>query len=172
MKINKEEILTLKSKLSPAKQALLEKRLGGEVKPNSRLDTISQRSSTAPPFLSFAQQRLWFLQQLEPDNYFYHEHYLTLLTGSLDVAVLEQSSNAIVQRHEALRTTFNMVEEQPGQIITPNLTLKLPVVNLCQVPEAEQKRKVQRLLIEHSQRPLDLLQGPLLRCKLLQLSEQ
>ena len=160
MNINKEEILTLKSKLSPAKQALLEKRLGGEVKPNSRSDSISRRSNTAPPSLSFAQQRLWFLQQLEPDNNFYHQHFLLQLTGSLDVAVLEQSINAIVQRHEALRTTFNMVEEQPVQIITPNLTMKLLVVNLCQVSEAEQKRKVKKMTIEQNHRHFDLLQGP------------
>jgi amino acid adenylation domain-containing protein len=172
MNTNKEEILTLKSQLSPAKRVLLEKRLRGEVESNSRSNIISRRSSTAPPPLSFAQQRLWFLQQLEPDNPFYNEHFAIQLTGSLDVAALEQSLNGIVQRHEALRTTFEMVEGQAVQVIAPSLTLTLPVVNLYELPETEHNKEVQKLVVEQAQYPFDLLQGPLLRSTLLQLSEQ
>ncbi|NET54250.1 MAG: non-ribosomal peptide synthetase, partial [Merismopedia sp. SIO2A8] len=122
--------------------------------------------------LSFAQQRLWFLQQLEPDSFFYNEYGGVQLTGTLEAAALERSINRIVQRHEALRTTFQMVEGQPVQNIATNLTLKLPVVDLCKLSEAEQKREVQKFSIEQSQRPFDLVQGSLLRCALLQLSEQ
>ncbi|NEP60516.1 MAG: amino acid adenylation domain-containing protein, partial [Symploca sp. SIO2G7] len=172
MSKNKEEILTLRSKFSPAKQTLLAKRLRGDVESNSKLDTISRRSSTAPPPLSFAQQRLWFLQQLEPNNHFYNEHIAIQLTGSLDVVALEQSLNKMVQRHEVLRTTFKTLDGRPVQIIAPKLTLTLPVVDLYQLPEAEQKREVQRLSLEQSQRLFDLVQGPLLRCALLQLGTQ
>ncbi|MCA1991713.1 MAG: condensation domain-containing protein [Coleofasciculus sp. S288] len=173
MNRNPEEILPRRSKLSPAKRALLEKRLRGKVEPNSRLeDVIPRRSSSTPAPLSFAQQRLWFLNQLDPDNISYNEHGAIQLTGSLDVASLEQSLNQIVQRHDALRTTFEMVEGQPIQVIHPNLTLTLPVVNLCQLPEPEQKREVQRLTTEQSQQPFDLVQGPLLRWMLLQLGQQ
>ena len=70
MNENKEEILRLSPELSPAKQALQEERLRGEVESNSGSDTILPSSRTAPPPLSLAQQRLWFLQQLEPDNPF------------------------------------------------------------------------------------------------------
>ncbi|NEP59949.1 MAG: amino acid adenylation domain-containing protein [Symploca sp. SIO2G7] len=122
--------------------------------------------------LSFAQQRLWFLQQLEPDNPFYNEHGAIQLTGSLDVAALEQSLNEIVQRQEALRTTFEMVEEQPVQIIAPSLTLTVPVVDLCQLPEAQQQMETQRIVTKQSERPFDLAQRPLLRFTLLQLGEQ
>ena len=88
------------------------------------------------------------------------------------MAAIAQSLNEIVRRHEVLRTTFEMVEGQPIQVIRPNLTLTLPAVNLCQLPEPEQKREVQRLTTEHSQQPFDLVQGPLLRWMLLQLGQQ
>ena len=122
--------------------------------------------------LSFSQQRLWFLQQLEPNNSFYNESAALQLIGTLDIAALEQSLNRIVQRHEALRTTFDILDGQPVQIIASNLTLTLPVVDLRQLKEAEQSRVVQRLSLEQSQRLFDLVRGPLLRCTLLQLSDQ
>ncbi|MBE9170904.1 condensation protein [Pleurocapsales cyanobacterium LEGE 06147] len=170
--MNKEEILARKYKLSPAKRAFLEKRLRGEVESDSRSSIISQRFSDKPVPLSFAQQRLWFLQQLELDNPFYNESVAIQLTGSLDVAALEQSLNEIMQRHEALRTTFKMVKGQPVQVIIPNLSMTLSVVELCELPEAGQKTEVQRLATEQSQRPFNLAQTPLLRWTLLQLSEQ
>ncbi|MEQ8997814.1 MAG: aminotransferase class V-fold PLP-dependent enzyme [Coleofasciculus sp. B1-GNL1-01] len=139
---------------------------------NSTSQAIQPVSRERNLSLSFAQQRLWFLQQLEPGNPFYNEHVAIQLTGLLDVASLEQSLNEMVQRHEALRTTFKMVEAQPVQIIAPNLTLTLPVVDLRQLPKAVQKMEVQGLATEQSQRPFDLLQGPLLRWMLVQLSEQ
>jgi non-ribosomal peptide synthetase component F len=172
MHINKEEILARRYKLSPAKRALLEKRLRGEVESDSPLNVIPRRSSTAPAPLSFAQQRLWFLQQLEPDSPFYNEHGAIQLRGSLDVAALERSINEIVRRHETLRTTFEVVEGQPVQAIAPTLTLTLPVVNLCQLPESEQKAEVQRVATQQSQRTFDLVRGALLRWTLLQLGEQ
>ena len=138
----------------------------------STTQTIQPVSREGNLPLSFAQQRLWFLQQLEPDNPFYNQHGAIQLIGSLDVAALEQSLNQMLQRHEALRTTFKMVEEQPVQIIVPSLTLALSVMNLCQLPAAAQQMEVQRLATEQSQRPFDLIQGPLLRFTLLQLGEQ
>jgi amino acid adenylation domain-containing protein len=173
MNRNPEEILSKRLQLSPAKRALLEKRLRGKVEANSRLENvIPRRSGSGCAPLSLAQQRLWFLNQLDPDNPSYNEHGAIQLTGLLDVAAIARSLNEIVRRHEVLRTTFEMVEGQPIQVIHPNLTLTLPVVNLCQLPEPEQKREVQRLTIEHSQQPFDLVQGPLLRWMLLQLGQQ
>ncbi|NEO98539.1 MAG: amino acid adenylation domain-containing protein [Symploca sp. SIO2E9] len=122
--------------------------------------------------LSFAQQRLWFLQQLEPDNPFYNEYGAIQLTGILNVAALEQSLNEIVQRHEALRTTFKMLDGETFQTIAPSLILTLPVVDLCQLPEAEQEMEVQRLATDQNQGPFDLVQDSLLRWTLVQLSEQ
>lgn len=173
MNRNSEEILSKRLKLSPAKRALLEKRLRGKVEPNSRLENvIPRRSSSTPAPVSLAQQRLWFLNQLDPDNPSYNEHGAIQLKGPLDVAAIARSLNEIVRRHEVLRTTFEMVEGQPIQVIHSNLTFSLPVVNLYQLPEPEQKREVQRLTTEQSQKPFDLVQGPLLRWMLLQLGQQ
>ena len=95
--------------------------------------------------LSFAQQRLWFLDQLEPDSCLYNIPTAMCLTGSLDVTALEQSLNQIVHRHETLRTTFSVVEDQPVQVIAPTLSLTLPVVDLHELPEAEREIEARRL---------------------------
>lgn len=127
---------------------------------------------TAPIPLSFAQQRLWFLQQLEPNNPFYNGQAVIALTGVLKIAALEQSLNEIVRRHEALRTTFPIIEGQPIQAIAPTLSLTLPVIDLGKWPEAEQQTEAQRLIAQQSQQPFNLEEGPLLRTTLLRLSEQ
>ncbi|BDA68761.1 hypothetical protein CAL7716_029270 [Calothrix sp. PCC 7716] len=122
--------------------------------------------------LSFAQQRLWFLNQLEPNNTTYHLPFAVRLTGKLNVPALEQSLNEIVQRHEALRTTFTSVNGQPIQVINPILTLKLSVVDLQEFPVKKQEAEVLRLAIQETQLLFNLAQGPLLRATLLHLSEQ
>ncbi|MFG6101405.1 amino acid adenylation domain-containing protein [Leptothoe sp. EHU-05/26/07-4] len=172
MNTSKEEILARAAKLSPTKKALLEKRLRGEAESSSRSSIVVRRFSVAPLPLSFGQQRLWFLQRLEPDNSFYNEHFAIRLIGLLDVAALEKSLNEVVKRHEVLRTTFEMFEGQPVQIIAPSQTFALPVIDLLQLPEAQQIKEVQKLSLEQSQRSFDLVQGPLLRCSLLALSER
>ncbi|MEH2354893.1 non-ribosomal peptide synthetase [Nostoc sp.] len=128
------------------------------------------RDSNLP--LSFAQQRLWFLNQLEPNNTAYNFPIALRLTGALNVAVLEQIINVIVQRHEALRTTFKSVNGQPIQVINPTLTLKLSVVDLQEYPIEKQEAEVLRLAVEEAQFLFNLAQGPLLRTTLLHLSEQ
>ncbi|MBE9224524.1 amino acid adenylation domain-containing protein [Phormidium sp. LEGE 05292] len=173
MDVNKKEnIIARKSKLSPTQLALLQKRLRGEVDSDFKLEAIPRRSNRNRLPLSFTQQRLWFLQQLEPENHFYNECGAIQLTGSLDIESLEKSINEIVQRHEALHTVFEVVEGQPFQVITPNLKVSLPVVNLNELSEIEQKIEVQRIAIAHNQHPFDLVRGPLLRWKLLQLNER
>lgn len=121
--------------------------------------------------LSFAQQRLWFLNQLEPSSSFYNIPHAVRLTGSLNVIALEQTLNEIVQRHEALRTSFMTVEGEPVQVIDPTLTFTLPVVDLREFPEVDQEAEVLRLTAEEAQRPFNLAKAPLLRATLLQLSE-
>ncbi|MBR8836531.1 MAG: AMP-binding protein, partial [Stigonema ocellatum SAG 48.90 = DSM 106950] len=168
----KYEISQLKSKLSPAKQALLEKRLRGECEKNSQLNVISRRSQHSPAPLSFAQARLWFLHQLDPNSPVYNEIACIRLLGTLNVVVLEQSLNEIVQRHESLRTTIEIVEEQPAQVIHPTVILTLPMVKLHSLPESVRQAEVERLTTEVAQKPFDLTSVPLLRVTLLQTGEQ
>lgn len=121
--------------------------------------------------MSFAQQRMWFFNQLEPGNPFYNIPAALRLTGPLNEAVLERSINEIINRHEALRTTFATIEGQPVQIISPALRLKLPVTDLSQLPEGERQAMTRRLILEEGKRPFDLISGPLLRAELLRLKD-
>ncbi|MHC5857699.1 amino acid adenylation domain-containing protein [Nostoc sp.] len=118
--------------------------------------------------LSFAQQRLWFLDRLEPGNPAYNISLAVNIKGQLDIILLEQSLNEIIRRHETLRTTFTTVNGQPVQIIADSLKLSLSVINT----ELQSNVAVQKLLTQESQRPFDLTHGPLLRAKLLRLAQQ
>ncbi len=118
---------------------------------------------------SFAQQRLWFLDRLFPGNSFYNVATALRLIGLLNLAALEQTFNEIVRRHEALRTTFRMLEGQSVQVIAPKLTIPLPVVDLQNLSSPEQQAETRRLAAEERSRPFDLSQEPLLRVRLLQL---
>ena len=128
------------------------------------------RDSNLP--LSFAQARLWFLHQLQPDSLSYQSLRAYRLTGSLNVTALEQSLNQIQQRHEALRTNFPTVEGHPVQLIAPTATLKLPIVDIRKLPETEREAEAQRQAIQEAQQPFDLAKGPLWRVKLLHLTTE
>ncbi|NEU84151.1 non-ribosomal peptide synthetase [Nostoc sp. UIC 10630] len=127
---------------------------------------------------SFAQQRLWFLDQLAPGNPFYNVSTALHLTGSLNFTALKQTFNEIVRRHETLRTRFVMVEQQPVQAIpaescanAPSLTIPLPLIDLRNFDSPERDTRVQQIVTQESQHPFNLTTGPLLRVKLLQLDE-
>ncbi|MBE9052040.1 amino acid adenylation domain-containing protein [Nostocales cyanobacterium LEGE 11386] len=122
--------------------------------------------------LSFAQQRLWLLDRLETDARAYIETVAIHLQGSLDVAVLTQTLNEIVQRHEVLRTSFTVIDDEPVQAIAPSLTLALPEIDLRQEPASERLEKAQNIAAAAAQQPFDLSQLPLLRTKLLRLDDQ
>jgi amino acid adenylation domain-containing protein len=121
--------------------------------------------------LSFAQQRLWFIDQLDPGSSVYNFPAAVRLKGPLDTVALKQSLNEIVKRHEALRTTFAIVDGRPVPVIAPSLTLTLPVVDLRELPDTERETEVQRLATNEAQQPFDLAQGPLVRATVLRLGE-
>jgi len=121
--------------------------------------------------LSFAQQRLWFLNKLIPNNPFYNVPAALRLTGKLDYLALKQAFNRIVQRHEALRTNFASVNGQPMAIASPQIDVSLPVVDLQHLPATERQSAAQKIATQEAQRPFNLANELLLRVKLLQLSE-
>jgi hypothetical protein len=110
------------------------------------------------------QQRLWVLDQLESCNPVYNMPTAVRCTGSLNIAAIEQSLNEIVRRHEALRTTFSVVDGQPVQVIAPELILRLSVVDCRGFPTDESEDEIKQ--------PFDLIQGPLVRAMLLRLDPQ
>jgi NRPS condensation-like uncharacterized protein len=157
--------------LSPEKRELLLQRLNHK-KENVSLAKIlpqSRESNTFP--LSFAQQRLWFFEQLTPGNFTYHILAGVRLTGTLDARSLDRSLNELVKRHEVLRTAFKTINGQPVQAIASNLELKILEIDLRSLPETERSREVERLIAAEAKLAFDLSQAPLLRAKLLHLSD-
>ena len=121
---------------------------------------------------SFAQERLWFLHQLQPNNPFYNMPAAVRLLGDLDVAALERTLGDIIERHEALRTTFASDHLQPRQSIGQQAAPELRVVDLRRLAEPRRQEIAHRLSEQEALRPFNLSQGPLLRATLLRLAEQ
>ena len=122
--------------------------------------------------LSFAQQRLWFLEQLDPNRATYCIATGYRLTGALDVTALEQSLDELVRRHEILRTTFPDVNGLPSQFISPATVLILPSIDLSELSSSQREAEALHQAQQEAQRPFDLAQGPLFRAKLLRLTAQ
>jgi amino acid adenylation domain-containing protein len=122
--------------------------------------------------LSFAQERLWFLDRLEPGSATYVIPAAWRLGGVLDPAALERSLSEIVRRHEALRTTFGEVDGSPVQVIAPFDGFALPVEDLSDLGDADREAAVRRRTGDEARRPFDLSAGPLFRAALLRLGEE
>jgi amino acid adenylation domain-containing protein len=122
--------------------------------------------------LSFAQQRLWFLAQLEPDSPFNNIPAAVRLQGQLNIEALQQSFNEIIRRHEALRTNFHTKEGQPVAVISQEKPLTLPILDISLLPANQQQAEIKQQAAQEAQQPFDISNNLLLRVKLLRLSEQ
>jgi amino acid adenylation domain-containing protein len=125
-----------------------------------------------PLQLSFAQQRLWFIDQLQPNSSGYNNTSAMRLTGPLNVSVLERTLNEIIRRHEILRTSFRANGGEPVQVIAPPVEISWPATDLTQREAADREAEVLRIIKEDSIRPFDLAVGPLLRVKILRLGPE
>ncbi|HYG08694.1 MAG TPA: amino acid adenylation domain-containing protein [Pyrinomonadaceae bacterium] len=128
-------------------------------------------SHEKPLPLSFAQQRLWFINQLEPDNPFYNIPTALRLKGHLDIAALERALSEIIRRHEVLRTSFTLDGDQPVQVISTASDFRLKVADLGSLAAEECEVEARRLAEAEAHAPFDLSRGPLFRASLLRLSE-
>jgi len=145
------------------------------------IKTVIGLQNQAPPLqpvlrhenlpLSFPQERLWFLDQLAPGSSAYNIPMAFRMVGSLNVSALEQSLNEILQRHEALRTSFAIIDGRPMQVIASEKMMTISVVDLRELPEAEREAQTWQLVTEETVRPFDLSRGPLLRAALFLLSK-
>jgi amino acid adenylation domain-containing protein/non-ribosomal peptide synthase protein (TIGR01720 family) len=157
-------IAALSERIENARRGMSESPLSPPIRP-------SIRDGELP--LSFAQQRLWFLNQLEPESPGYNMPSATRLQGQLNVAALEQSLNTLIQRHESLRTTFALANGQPAQIIAPTANLVWPMIDVSALQEPEtQQAAVQQVIWEETQQPFDLARGPLIRARLVRCSDE
>ncbi len=143
---------------------------GGALAPPA-LDPLPRPFAGGAP-LSFAQERLWFLDRLEPGSAAYNMPAALRLAGDLDVPALQGALGAIVARHEVLRATFAEVEGAPAQSIAPVGGLPLPALDLTGLPAARRESEAARLAREEARRPFDLARGPLVRARLLRLGER
>jgi amino acid adenylation domain-containing protein len=159
--------------LSPEQRALLQKKLTH--KAASRAEPQPQKPSVRTPGqpvpLSFGQERMWFVDQLQPGSPAYNMPVILPLQGVVSVPVLEQCLTEIVRRHEALRTTFAMRDGTPMQIIHAPGPVVVSVADVSQLPHAAGRdAELQRLLAAEIQRGFDLEKGPLLRATLVRLT--
>jgi amino acid adenylation domain-containing protein len=156
--------------LSPEQRELL-KRLLADEEPRTALKRAPRERSMVALPTSFGQQRLWFLDRLEPGGSSYNIFDAIAFSGPLNVRALSDSVNEVVRRHESLRTSFGAVDGAPVQIIAETLDLKLPVIDLSPLEPAEREAETARLMAEEAVRPFDLAQGPLLRTTLLRFDD-
>ncbi|MET0649250.1 MAG: condensation domain-containing protein, partial [Pyrinomonadaceae bacterium] len=130
----------------------------------------AQRSGPLP--LSFAQQRLWFLDRLSPEAASYNVPVAYRIEGRLDVDALERSLNRIVERHEVLRTTIALAAGEPVQVISPHARLTLQLTDLGAAPPSERQARARAEVEEEGGRPFDLGAGPVIRARLLRLADE
>ena len=159
-------------KLSPEKRERIVNALREEAALQGKFHTIPKRPRQDSAQLSFAQQRLWFLHQLEPNLSAYNFLLAARLEGELDLAALRAAFRHLVGRHETLRTTFALRGGEPRQLIAPALDLPLPCHDLRDLPAPERERAAQARLRAELARPFDLAAGPLLRAEVLRLGER
>lgn len=157
--------------LSPQKRKLFLEKLKKKNGAVSSHKIVRQSRETNIFPLSFAQQRLWFLDQMEPNSSTYNIPIAFRLTGSLHLRALEQSINEIVRRHEVLRTSFATENGQPVQVISKHTNASLPVVDLSNLPGAQRQAEFARRANIEAKRPFDLAKGPVMRVTLLKLAE-
>ena len=135
------------------------------------LPLVPLNSAEAVP-LSFAQQRLWFLDQLEPNSPFYNVPMALRLTGPFDTSAMEGALREVVARHSSLRTIFQLQDGEPVQVVAPAISLPLSIVDLSSLDASAGEAEARRLASEEARRPFNLSMGPLFRSFLVKLGPE
>src|SRR5215216_3561517 len=158
--------------LSPEKYALFARRLKEKNAEAGRNQPVTRRAHSSACPLSFAQERLWFINQMEPENPVYNTPIAMRLSGTVYVEAIERSFTEIVKRHESLRTTFDTDDGQPVQVISAPAPVPVVVIDLADLLEPQRKTRALQIATDAARRCFDLKQGPILDVKLLRLAEQ
>jgi amino acid adenylation domain-containing protein len=168
-KRSEEDLISRRiANLSPAKVELLARRLSEKQPADGRVQKIPRRAGGGEPVpLSFAQERLWFLDRFESGRPALHMSYTHTLSSEFQIAVIDQTFAEMRRRHEVLRTTFVVLDDQPVQVIAANDVALVPIVDLDGISRAQQESLAARLALEESQRFIDLSSESSLQHKLL-----
>ncbi|HXD33570.1 MAG TPA: amino acid adenylation domain-containing protein [Pyrinomonadaceae bacterium] len=158
--------------LSSAKRALLELRLKQSATRQSGVAPIVSRKDRSNAPASFAQERLWFLNQLEPNTALYNVPRALRLKGNLDLAALQQAFDKLIERHETFRTRFEFVDGEVRQVIDATGSIQVTLTDLSDLTAAEQESETLRLIQSEATKPFNLATGPLKRVSVLRLGEQ
>lgn len=158
--------------LSPAKRALLEQKLRKSDGGSAQSRAIPRRIGRDPAPLSFAQQRLWFLSQVDPEGCDYNEANAVRLIGPLNTGALGAAFEQLVARHESLRTTIAVVNGEPRQFVSENTAVDLPIVEVARADASDRYAAVDHILRETIRRPFDLSRDVPLRLLLLRLGHE
>jgi amino acid adenylation domain-containing protein/thioester reductase-like protein len=137
---------------------------------NLQTETILPRPNSEPAPLSFGQEQLWFLSQIQ-DNTTYNLPLALQISGSLNISVLEQVITEIVRRHEILRTNFQQIEGKNLQVIRPEINISLQVINLEQITAKQQLQNVERLINQETDKIFNLSEDDLFQSTLYQLNQ-
>ena len=162
----------LRGQIAEKKSAILTLLNGGDPEPRSSAPSIPRLGDYERAPLSFAQERLWFLEQLAPGSAVFNLCRATRILGPLDLAALQSSVNELVRRHEALRTGFLAIDVRPFQSVRPFKKLSLKPVDLQPLAKAAQEREAARLVRAAAQKPFDLTDGCMLRICLFRLGAE
>ncbi|MCP4661244.1 MAG: AMP-binding protein, partial [bacterium] len=153
--------------LSDARRALLARRLRGRAKTAPRIETIPRRPASEPARLSYVQEQLWFLDQLNPGRSAYSMPFPMRFEGRLEPALMTASFAEILRRHEVLRATFRVDDGTPVMELDPPAVRNLPLVDLAALALPRRDKELRRLIDDDVRRPFDLKRGPVIRLTLL-----
>lgn len=165
-----QEVTRRRSALTPEQQELLRLRLRREVVSTQPVLTIQPRPEKASAPVSLTQQRVWFLEQLEPGSTAYHIPLALCVRGPISVPLLQRSLDEIVRRHESLRTTFGSYDGQPVQHIAEHLEVTIALTASLALSSEQREPHVTRFIQQEAQAPFDLAHGPLVRVSMLRLA--
>ncbi|SDQ61340.1 amino acid adenylation domain-containing protein [Nitrosospira multiformis] len=167
------DLVQRRARLTPEQRNRLAQRLSGSGATTRAASAIPRRNSSTLPLVSYAQQRHWFLWQLEPLSTAYHLSGALSLTGRLDIEALRSSFDALVMRHESLRTVFRANDQgMAEQIIAAEQKLDIPLVDLCGLPATQRTVCAHEEVKRINATPFDLTQGPLLRVVLIKIAPE
>ncbi|HEX6912006.1 MAG TPA: amino acid adenylation domain-containing protein [Longimicrobium sp.] len=167
------DLAAKRAALSDTKRALLQARLKAKDIAAPSHDAVTRCAGPGPVHpLSFAQERMWFMSQYDPDLPIYNVPLAILVRADLDVEALERALSEVVRRHEALRTVYRLVDGEPRQVVLDPYPVRATVRDARDRIGADFNADVQRLVEEEGARPMDIVNGPLIRIALLRVSEE